>query len=112
MCSLQPVTKKLCSAYASATRLRMKALIRMNSVYVLRGFEMIKIYGDKTFEPCQSELAKMKIELVYCDKGAHVHFADRLIMELVYATNVMVNSIRRDEGVHHVMSHQQIVMGR
>ena len=34
------------------------------------------------------------------------------MMELVYATNVMVNSIRRDGGVHPVMSLQYIVVGR
>ena len=90
-----------------------KALERINSMYVLRGFEVTKIYADRAFEPCQSELAKMKIELVYCDRCAHVHFAERgirfikehircvqsmlpkeikipkrLIMELVYATNI------------------------
>ena len=34
-----------------------KALERMNSVYVLRGFEVTRIYADRVFEPCQSELA-------------------------------------------------------
>ena len=80
----------------------------------------------------------MEIILVCCDIGAYVHFAERgvkfikehircvrlmlpkeikripmrLIMELVYATNVMVNFIRRDVGVHPVMSSRHIVVGR
>ena len=54
-----------------------KALERMNSVYVLRGFKVPKMYAYIPFEPYWSEIAKMKIELVCCDRGAHVHFAER-----------------------------------
>ena len=36
----------------------------------------------------------------------------RLMMELVYATNAVVNFIRRDGGIHPVMSLQHIVVGR
>ena len=35
----------------------------MNYVYVLTGFEVTKIYADRVFKPCQSVLAKIKLDL-------------------------------------------------
>ena len=55
----------------------MKTIERMNYVYVLRWFEITKLYANKAFESCQPELPEMGIELVCCDGSAHVHFAER-----------------------------------
>ena len=110
----------------------MVALEQIKSQYTLRGFNLKEVYADRAFEPCQTELAVMGVELKCCDTRAHVHFVERgirfikerircvrsmlpreikriqkrLMMELVYVTNIMTKSIRRDGGIHPVMSPQ------
>ena len=107
----------------------MIALKQMKSQYTLRGFKLKEVYADRAFEPCRTELAVMVVELKCSDARAHVHFVERgirfikkrttcirsilpkeikritkrLMMELVYATNIMTNFIRRNGGIHHVM---------
>jgi hypothetical protein len=110
----------------------------MKSVYVSRRFNIKKIYVDRAFDPCREKLAEMHIELICCDKNAHVHFVERgirfikervrcirsmlpkrikkvpkkIMIEIVYATAKLVNLIRRKGEVHPVMSPRQIVTGR
>ena len=107
----------------------MKTFKRMMALYILSEFKVTKIYTGRAFEPCQLELAEMGIELVCYDTSTHVHFAERsigfftehircirlmlpkeikrtpkrLMMELVYTTNITINSIRKNRGVHPVM---------
>ena len=102
----------------------------MKSQYTLRVFKLKEVYADKAFEPCRTELAVMVVALKCSDARACVHFVERgirfikerircvrsmlpkeikripkrLMMELVYATNIMTNSIRRNGGIHPVMS--------
>ena len=111
---------------------------KMKTVYEMRGFMVTKIYADRAFESCRSALAEFGSELICCDKNAHVHFAERgirfvkerircirsmlptrikripkrLMMEIVYATITMMNSIHRKGGVHGTMSPRTIVTGK
>ena len=120
------------------TSMFLSTINKMKSVYEARGFKIKKIYADRAFDPCREKLAEMHIELICCDKNAHVHFVERgirfikervrcirsmlpkrikkvpkkLMIEIVYATTKLVNSIRRKGGVHPVMSPRQIVTGR
>ena len=70
----------LCIRNNKTLKVCMKTIKRMKSLNVLKGFKVIKIYVDRAFELCHLELAEMGIELVCCDKGAHVHFAERGII--------------------------------
>lgn len=109
-----------------------------NEVSVLRGSNIKKIYTDRAFEPCREKLAEMHIELVCCDKNAHVHFVERrirfskervrcirfmlpkrikkvpkrLMIEIIYSTAKLVNLIRKKEGVYPMMSPKQIITCR
>ena len=100
---------------------------------------MVKvIYADQAFQSCKTELIEQGITLLCCDTNSHVHFIKqgirfvkervrcvrsmlpkemkciptRLMRELVVSTVKMINSIRRKEGVHPVMSPRQIITGR
>ena len=104
----------------------------------MRCFNVNKIYADRGFESCRAELAELGSELICCDKHSRIHFTERgiifikerircirsmlpigirriskkLMMEIVYTTTAMMNSIHRKGGVHGTMSSRTIVTGK
>jgi hypothetical protein len=112
------------------------AITKMDNIYKLRGFKITTMYADRAFEYCVDSLAKININLICCDKNAHVHFIERcirftkerirgvrsmlpfkkvpkrLLMEIVYTIVQLMNAVRRSGGVHPTMSARQIVTGK
>jgi hypothetical protein len=112
------------------------AIKTMNNIYKLRGFKITTIYADQAFEHCKDEIAEMEIDVILCNKNAHVHFIERcirftkerirgvrsmlpfkqipkrLLMEIIYTIVQLMNAVRRKGGVHPTMSPRQIVTGK
>jgi hypothetical protein len=109
---------------------------KMDNVYKLRGFKITTMYADRAFEHCKDTLAKTGIDLILCDRNAHVGSIERCIrftkerirgvrlmmpltkvpeqflMEVVYTVVQLMNAINRKGGVHPTMSPRQIVTGK
>jgi hypothetical protein len=112
------------------------AITKMDNIYRLQGFKITTMYADRAFKYCVDRLAKIGINLICCDKNAHVHFTERcirftkeqirgvrsmlpfnkmpkrLLMETVYTVVQLMNAVRRKGGVHPTMSARQIVTGK
>jgi hypothetical protein len=114
---------------------------KMISQYQLRGFKVTHILGDNAFECCKSALEAdpFNIKLTTCDKDGHVQIIERAIrfvkdrirglrammrtlkfkriprrflIEAVYRTVIMINSLMRKGGVSAFLSAREIVTGK
>ena len=113
-----------------------EAIRKMDTIYKCRGFKIKYVYSDRAFQHCFDALAKQEIDLICCDKNAHVHFIERgirftkerirgvrsmqpfkkiprrLLMETIYAIVPLMNAVTRKGGVHPTMSPREIVTGK
>jgi hypothetical protein len=114
---------------------------KMVSQYQLRGFKVNHILADNAFDCCRSTLEAdpYNIKLTTCDKDGHVQIIERAIcfvkdrvrgirammrtlkfkrlprrflIEIVYKTVILINSLTRKGGVSEFLSAREIVTGR
>jgi hypothetical protein len=114
---------------------------KMVSQYQLRGFKVTHILADNAFDCCRSTLEAdpFNIKLTTCDKDGHVQIIERAIrfvkdrirgirammktlkfkrlprrflIEVVYKTVILINSLMRKGGVSEFLSAREIVTGR
>jgi hypothetical protein len=114
---------------------------KMVSQYQLRGFKVTHILGDNAFDCCKSTLGAdlYNIKLTTCDKDGHVQIIERAIrfvkdrirglrammrtlkfkrlprrflIEIVYKTVILINSLGRKGGVSEFLSAREIITGR
>jgi hypothetical protein len=109
--------------------------------YQLRGFKVTHILGDNAFDCCKSTLEAdpLNIKLTTCDKDGHVQIIERAIqfvkdricglrammrtlkfkriprrflIEIVYKTVILINSLIRKGGVSEFLSAREIITGK
>jgi hypothetical protein len=114
---------------------------KMVSQYQLRGFKVTHILGDNAFDCCRSTLEAdpLNIKLTTCDKDGHVQIVERTIrfvkdrirglrammrtlkfkriprrflIEIVYKTVILINSLMRKGGVSEFLSAREIITGK
>jgi hypothetical protein len=114
---------------------------KMVSQYQLRGFKVSHILGDNAFDCCKSTLEAdpLNIKLTTCDKDGHVQIIElairfvkdrirgirammrtlkfkriprRFLIEAVYRTVILINSLMRKGGVSEFLSAREIVTGK
>jgi hypothetical protein len=114
---------------------------KMISQYQLRGFKVVHILGDNAFECCRSTLEAIpyNIKLTTCDKDGHVQIIERAIrfvkdrtrgirammrtlkfkqlprrflIEVIYKTVILINSLMRKGGVSAFLSAREIITGK
>jgi hypothetical protein len=119
----------------------LSSIKKMVSQYQLRGFKVTHIMGDNAFECCRSTLEAdlCNIRSTTCDKDGHVQIIERAIrfvkdrvrglrammrvlkykrlprrflIEIVYKTVILINSLVRKGGVSQFLSPREIITGR
>jgi hypothetical protein len=114
---------------------------KMTSQYQLRGFKVTHIMGVNAFECCRPTLEAnpCNVRLTTCDKDGHVQIIERAIrfvkdrvrslrammrslkykrlprrflIEIVYKTVILINSLMRKGGVSAFLSPREIITGR
>ena len=114
---------------------------KMISQYQLRGFKVVHILGDNAFECCRSTLEAnpYNIKLTTCDKDGHVQIIERgirfvkdrtrgirammrtlkfkqlprrFLIEVIYKTVILINSLMRKGGVSQFLSSREIITGK
>jgi hypothetical protein len=119
----------------------LSSIKKMVSQYQLQGFKVTHILGDNAFNCCRSTLEAdpFNIKLTTCDKDGHVQIIERAIrfvkdqirgirammrtlkfkriprrflIEIVYKTVILINSLMRKGGVSEFLSSSEIITGK